>query len=231
MNIRGIHKTSLIDYPGKICSIFFSGGCNMRCRYCHNPELVMAHSYNPIVPNEEALAFVKKRKGFVDGVAISGGEPTLSKNLIPFLRSLRDIGISIKLDTNGLKPEVIRTILEENLVDYIALDIKTSPEKYGDLTAKEDAFPYVIQTLRIIQMSNIDYEVRTTCIPTYVEFDDIQKIAKEIVYVKRYYLQQFIPTKTLDKHISSINPFPIAVLQKYRAYLSNFANVCEIRGA
>lgn len=230
MNIRGIQKTSLIDYPGKICSTIFSGGCNLRCRYCHNPELATANLYQPVVQNEEVLQFVKKRKGIIDGIAISGGEPTLSKNLIPFLKSLREIGVSIKLDTNGLKPEVVYRVLEEGLVDYIALDIKTSPEKYGDLTGKDDAFSYIIQTLRNIQMFNIDYEIRTTCIPFYVEFDDIQKIAREIGFVKRYYLQQFVPSKTLDKNFSTINPFPSAVLKKYKEYMCNFALVCEIRG-
>lgn len=230
MNIKGIHKTSLIDYPGKICSIFFSGGCNMRCRYCHNPELIKGKDENPVVANDEAIAFVEKRKGILDGIAISGGEPTLSKNLIPFLRSLRATGVSIKLDTNGLKPLVIEKALEENLVDYLALDIKTSPEKYGDLTGRDDAFPLIIQTLRAIQCSGIDYEIRTTCIPSYVEFDDIKKIAREIVFVKRYYLQQFVPEKTLDESLSRITPFPRGVLESYRDFLLGYAEVCAIRG-
>lgn len=230
MNIKGIHKTSLIDYPGKICSIFFSGGCNMRCRYCHNPELIKTRDEHPVVENDDAIAFVEKRRGLLDGIAISGGEPTLSRNLIPFLRSLRKTGVSIKLDTNGLKPRVIEHILGENLVDYIALDIKTSPEKYGDLTGRDDAFPYILQTLRAIQSSGIDYEVRTTCIPTYVEFDDIQKIAREIVFVKRYYLQQFVPEKTLDASLSHITPFSRRLLEVYRDFLLGYAEVCAIRG-
>ncbi len=231
MNIKGIHKTSLIDYPGKICSIFFSGGCNMRCRYCHNPELVKARDEHPVVENDDAITFVEKRRGLLDGIAISGGEPTLSKNLIPFLRSLRKTGVSIKLDTNGLRPHVIEIALEENLVDYIALDIKTSPEKYGDLTGRDDAFPYILQTLRAIQNSGIDYEIRTTCIPSYVEFDDIKKIAREIVFVKRYYLQQFVPGKTLDVSLSKITPFSRKVLEGYRDFLLGYAEVCAIRGS
>jgi len=202
----------------------------MRCRYCHNPELIKKKDENPVVENDEAIAFVEKRKDLLDGIAISGGEPTLSKNLIPFLRSLRTTGISIKLDTNGLKPHVIEIALKENLVDYIALDIKTSPEKYGDLTGRDDAFPYVIQTLRTIQAAGIDYEIRTTCIPTYVEFEDIKKIAREIVFVKRYYLQQFVPEKTLDESFSHLVPFSRRVLESYRNFLLGYAEVCAIRG-
>lgn len=202
----------------------------MRCRYCHNPELIKARDEHPVVENNEAIAFVEKRKKHLDGIAISGGEPTLSKNLISFLRSLRKTGVSIKLDTNGLKPGVIEIALAENLVDYIALDIKTSPEKYGDLTGRDDAFPYILQTLRAIQSSGIDYEIRTTCIPTYVEFDDIQKIAREIVFVKRYYLQQFVPEKTLDASLSQITPFPRKVLDVYRNFLLGYSEVCAIRG-
>jgi pyruvate formate lyase activating enzyme len=230
MNIKGIHKTSLIDYPGKICSIFFSGGCNMRCRYCHNPELVMQNSKTPVVGNDEAIAFVEKRKGLLDGIAITGGEPTLSKNLIPFLRSLRATGVSIKLDTNGLQPGIIEAVLENKLVDYIALDIKTSPEKYGDLTGREDAFPYIRKTLVAVKIADIDYEIRTTCIPGYVEFDDIKKIAREIGFVKRYYLQQFVAEKTLDASLANVRPFQRSVLEAYCAYLKGFAEVCAIRG-
>lgn len=203
----------------------------MRCRYCHNPELVKARDEHPVVENDDAITFVEKRRGLLDGIAISGGEPTLSKNLIPFLRSLRKTGVSIKLDTNGLRPHVIEIALEENLVDYIALDIKTSPEKYGDLTGRDDAFPYILQTLRAIQNSGIDYEIRTTCIPSYVEFDDIKKIAREIVFVKRYYLQQFVPGKTLDVSLSKITPFSRKVLEGYRDFLLGYAEVCAIRGS
>ncbi len=230
MNIKGIHKTSLIDYPGKICSIFFSGGCNMKCRYCHNPELACNCSSLPTLDNEEALNFVRSRRGLIDGVSISGGEPTLSKNLGQFVRSIRDAGVSVKLDTNGLNPVAVEDLLTDGLLDYVALDIKTSPGKYGDLTGRPDAFPLIHRTLEIIKESGVDYELRTTCIPGYVTLEDLAFIRDETGHVTRYYLQQFVNDVTLDAALHDCVPYPPSVLTEFREFVRGFAEVCEIRG-
>lgn len=230
MNIKGIHKTSLIDYPGKISSIFFSGGCNMKCRYCHNPELACNSSSLPTMRNEEAIAFVRGRRGLVDSVSITGGEPTLSRNLDAFIGKLRELGISVKLDTNGLNPEVIERLLAEHLLDYVAIDIKTSPGKYGDLTGRFDAFPLIRRTVDAVRSANVDYEIRTTCIPQYVTLEDLRAIRDEIGFVKRYYLQQFVNEVTLDESFQDCEPYAPAVLSGFREFVRTFSEKCEIRG-
>ena len=230
MNIKGIHKTSLIDYPGKICSIFFSGGCNMKCRYCHNPELACNCSSLPTLRNEDAIDFIRGRKGLIDGVSITGGEPTLSRNIDGFIRTLRDLGISVKLDTNGMNPEAIDRLLEERLLDYVAVDIKTSPGKYGDLTGRVDAFPLIRDTIEMVKTSGVEYEIRTTCIPGYVTMEDLCDIRDEIGFVKRYFLQQFVNDVTLDESLRDLVPYVPSVLEGFRDFVRGFAEVCEIRG-
>jgi len=145
MNIRGIYKTSLIDFPGKISTVLFSGGCNMRCRFCHNPDLACNWQDLELSSNEEALDIISRRKKVIDGVTISGGEPTLSKNIDSFIRQIKSLGLAVKLDSNGLKPDVISRLIGQNLVDYVAVDIKTSPEKYRSLTDSEADFASIVQ--------------------------------------------------------------------------------------
>ncbi len=230
MNIKGIHKTSLVDYPGKICSIVFSGGCNLRCRYCHNPELARNSGEIAGISNDEVLDFVRKRKGLIDGVALSGGEPTMSTNLVSFLRSLREMGLSTKIDTNGLNPAVIERLLSLNLLDYIAVDVKTSPQKYGSLTGDTNAFPQVRRTIEVLKSAHVEFEIRTTCIPSYVTLDDLKSIGREIGPVPRYFLQQFVNSKTLDESLRSCVPYPVSTLREFQRYVRTFASICELRG-
>ena len=233
MNVKGIHKTSLIDYPGKICSIIFSGGCNMRCLYCHNPELACNSSGISGISNEEVLDLVKarRRRGLIDGVSLSGGEPTLAKNIEPFIRELRGAGLAIKLDTNGLNPSLVEKLLSDNLLDYVAMDVKTSPEKYGDLTGVRNAFPLVRRTIQIVQESATEYEIRTTCVPHYVTMEDFIGIRGEIGHVSRYYLQQFVNLVTLDESMGKVVPYSVTKLRVFRDYVKTFSDVCEISGA
>ncbi|HQL81024.1 MAG TPA: anaerobic ribonucleoside-triphosphate reductase activating protein, partial [Spirochaetota bacterium] len=191
MNIRGIYKTSLIDFPGKISTVLFSGGCNMRCRFCHNPDLACNWQDLELSSNEEALDIISRRKKVIDGVTISGGEPTLSKNIDSFIRQIKSLGLAVKLDSNGLKPDVISRLIGQNLVDYVAVDIKTSPEKYRSLTDSEADFASIVQCINILKKSGIDYEVRTTCVPGYVTLEDLAGIRDAIGRVRAYHLQQF----------------------------------------
>jgi len=230
MNIKGIHKTSLIDFPGRICSVFFTGGCNLRCGYCHNPELACnsacLHSYS----NEEALRFLKKRRGLIDGVTISGGEPTISYNLESFVSSIKEMSMAVKLDTNGLNPGAVSRLVERGLVDYVAIDIKTSPQKYDFVVGRHVDFSRVLETVGIIKSSVLDYELRTTCIPQYVTLEDFGSIGRMLGRVKRYFLQQFVPDVTLDESFHDLEPYPLKTLQSFRDYVSTFADRCELRG-
>jgi pyruvate formate lyase activating enzyme len=230
MNIKGLHKTSLIDYPGKICSIIFTGGCNLRCKYCHNPELACDSCNLKTLTNDDALSFMKKRCSLIDGISISGGEPTLAKNLFDFIRSVKDIPLAVKIDTNGLNPDVIDHLIQNRLLDYVAIDIKTSPEKYELLTNRKVDFSLIVRTVELVRASGVDYELRTTCIPSFVTLEDFVSIKVEIGHVKQYFIQQFINDVTLDPSLSNCEPYPLSVLYSFRNFVRSFSDICEIRG-
>jgi pyruvate formate lyase activating enzyme len=231
MNIRGLFKTSLVDYPGKVSSVIFTGGCNLRCGYCHNPELALNNPSLEKIEDEEVLAFLEKRKGLLDGVTISGGEPAMDRGLIPFLVKVKSLGLSVKLDTNGFFPRVISECVEKKLINYAAVDVKTSPEKYPSLTGKDVSFSEILSTLDILKNSSIDYEIRTTCVPGFVTVDDIKKIGESVVGVKRYYLQQFVNIHTLlDSSIKMLTPYTVDYLKELKAEAEKFSDICSIRG-
>jgi pyruvate formate lyase activating enzyme len=230
VNIKGIHKTSLIDFPGSISAIIFSGGCNLRCRYCHNPDLACNSCDLRGYSNEEALSFITGRKHLIDAVVLSGGEPTLSPRIKDFARTLKDMGLKVKLDTNGFNPDIVHDLVSEELLDYIAMDIKTSPGKYPLLTGNDTPFDTIIDTLDILRHSGALYELRTTCIPEYVTMDDLFAIRDRVEYVAAYFLQQFINTTTLDLSFHEIQPYPPETLLSFRQFVSTFADTCEVRG-
>ena len=231
MNIRGIHKTSFIDFPGKISAVLFSGGCNLGCGYCHNPALARNDASLEVIPEEKVLGFFTRRKGLIDGVTLSGGEPTLEKNLHQFIKSIKNIPLAVKLDTNGLKPDVVYSLLEDGLLDYVALDIKTSPEKYNRLTNRDVDFSLILKTLDHVRESGIAYEIRTTCVPGFCDEDDFRKIAAATGRVKRYALQQFVSSvDMLDNSMSQLDPYPSRYLESLRDLVLSFADECFIRG-
>jgi pyruvate formate lyase activating enzyme len=198
MRLGGLQKNSLIDYPGKVSCVLFFSGCNFDCPYCHNPDLVngglTCHDY----PNEEAIyGFLERRKGLLDGVVISGGEPTLDKRLFPLCKKIKRMGYPIKLDTNGSQPKVIRRLIDEGLVDYIAMDIKTDPLHYSPLIVK-DLYPgHILTSIHIIMETARAYEFRTTCVKSIVAEDTIENIAKAISGAHLYVLQHFRNSRVL----------------------------------
>lgn len=231
MNIRGIYKTSLLDYPGRICTVLFSGGCNLRCGFCHNPDLALNSSSLPRFLNEETLKIIEKRKKLIDGVTLSGGEPTLAKNLASFCGEIHNMGLEVKLDTNGLKPGVVRELIGQKLVDYVALDIKTSPEKYPRVTGTGEEFSSVAETVAGLKSSGIDYELRTTCVPGDVTREDLAAIGSELGSVKRYFLQQYVASgPLLDEAYREVQPYPVPVLQELGETVAEFADEWAIRG-
>ncbi len=230
MNIRGIHRTSLIDYPGRISSVIFTGGCNLRCGYCHNPELACNSCELERYSNEETLGMLEKRRGLIDGITISGGEPTIAKNITTFISSLKGMDLAVKLDTNGLNPGVVRGLVRDRLVDYVAIDIKTAPEKYEFVTGIKVDFDRIAETVDVVRDAGIEYELRTTCIPYYVTLEDFKSIRLAVGHVKRYFLQQFVNDVTLDSSLGSMRPYTPGVLQGFKKYVDTFADLCEIRG-
>lgn len=231
MNIRGIYKTSLIDYPGKISTVLFTGGCNLRCKYCHNPDLVVNSESLPLYSEEEVLDHLRKRRQLIDGISVTGGEPTLRPGLLPFLQRVRDTGLLIKVDTNGLRPDVIKKLINEEVVDFFAIDIKTSPEKYEELTGRPVNFSLIKETLDSLKKSNLEYEVRTTCVPGYSSPEDLKLIMENIGPVKKYCLQQFIGTgPLLDTDFNRINPLHVMDIHYLKEIVSNFADEVVLRG-
>ncbi len=199
MKIGALQKVSLIDYPGEICAIVFTQGCNFRCPYCHNPELVNPELYDENLPEEIVFSFLAKRKGKIDAVTITGGEPTIQQGLTDFVKRIRKKGYSIKIDTNGSNPEVIDTLLSMKLLDYIAMDIKSPAEKHKIVTRSQINFDTIKQTIELIMKSGIPYEFRTTALKKLLEEHDILDIASLIKNARLYVLQQFVPSKVLDR--------------------------------
>ncbi|HPS58173.1 MAG TPA: anaerobic ribonucleoside-triphosphate reductase activating protein [Spirochaetota bacterium] len=231
MNIRGLSKTSLVDYPGRISSVIFTGGCNMRCPFCHNPELALGSSSLEQMKEDEIFAFLDKRKGLIDGVTITGGEPALQNDLADFIGRIKDKGFLVKLDTNGLLPEVVSGIISARLADYVAVDIKSSPEKYRKATGVNADCTRVKETLDVLRASGIEYEVRTTCVPGFVDADDIVKAGEFFGRFKSWYLQQFVNRNPMiDSSLSILSPYPVEYMKKMQAAGSAFSEKCLLRG-
>lgn len=227
MKIGGLEKTTLIDYPGKVACMIYTVGCNFRCPYCHNPELVDETA--EIIDSETIFAFLKERKPLLDGVVITGGEPTLHDDLIEFLKRIKDLGYLIKLDSNGTRPEMIKEILSLNLVDYIAMDMKSPLEKYSQQVARPVNTENIQESIRLIMKSNVEYEFRTTVVKSLLSEQDILSIAQSIRGAKKYYLQKFIPTKILNPQLIRKATYSIEEFEHLKNIVSPYVHYCGIR--
>ena len=198
MHIGGLLKNSMIDYPGKIsCGIFLSG-CNFDCPYCHNPELARSRTRHTAEFDPESVyRFIETRKGFLDGVVISGGEPTLQADLYDLCRDVKEMGYPVKLDTNGSRPRVLKRLIAEGLVDYIAMDLKTDPVEYATYIQSECNVNAILSSIEIIMNSAIAYEFRTTCVKPIVTAREIENICRLIEGARMYALQRFHKSELL----------------------------------
>lgn len=228
MNIQGFQKLTMLDFPGKTACTVFTGGCNLRCPFCHNAGLVLSPDDTPI-NEEEIFAYLSKRQGILDGVAVTGGEPLLQKDVGVFLRKVKDMGFLTKLDTNGFFPEALERLLAEGLVDYAAMDVKNSPEKYA-FTCGRDAVDLSKpeRSMRLLKESGIDYELRTTVIGGFHTLADIEAIGRWIEGAPRYYLQAFKDSGILRE--GSGYPLPEEEMTAMRDAARQFVPVCELRG-
>ena len=195
--IAGLQKMTLLDFPGRVACTVFLGGCDMRCPFCHNAELIDGTAA-PVMDDKELLAFLEKRKGLLDGVAITGGEPTLRKDLPDLFRRIKAMGYPIKLDTNGLHPDRLKALLDEGLVDYVAMDIKNCPEKYAVTAGLETVdLDKIQQSIDLLKNGTVDYEFRTTVVDELHEAEDFEKIGAWIAGARAYYLQAFTDRDTV----------------------------------
>jgi pyruvate formate lyase activating enzyme len=199
MKIGHVQKTSFIDYPGKISAIVFTQGCNFRCPYCHNPELVDTSRYGKTLFMGDVHAFLEKRRGKLDAVVISGGEPALQTGLIAFLQKVKHMGYLVKLDTNGSRPNVIHDALRAGVLDYIAMDIKAPWDKYSHVTGSLVNITHIKKSIALIMASGIPYEFRTTIVDSLLHPQDVMGIAKMIQGAQLYVLQRFVSSKHVDQ--------------------------------
>ncbi|MEE3349093.1 MAG: anaerobic ribonucleoside-triphosphate reductase activating protein [Candidatus Gastranaerophilaceae bacterium] len=227
--IGGIQKSTLIDYPQKIASVVFTQGCNFRCGYCHNPELLSASKTYGITTTDEYIAFLKTRLGKLDGVVITGGEPTLQSGLYEFIYKIKNLGFSVKLDTNGTNPDILNKLIRNNLLDYIAMDIKAPLRKYTQITNVNVSIKDIKNSIKIIIKSNIEHEFRTTVIKSQISPEDIIEIGKIINGAQRYYLQKFIPSKILDINLLNEKTYTDQELQNICNNLKKYINNAEYR--
>lgn len=192
MKIMGLQKLTLLDYPGKTACTVFTAGCNFRCPFCHNASLVTHIKEETEITEEEFFAFLKKRQGVLDGVCITGGEPTLMPDLEEFIEKIKEMGFEVKLDTNGYNPNILSELIDKNLIDYVAMDIKNCKEKYG-LTVGIENFDIspIEKSVEILKRGAVDFEFRTTVVDELHTAEDIEKIGKWLYPAEKYYLQGF----------------------------------------
>lgn len=239
MNIYGFDKTSLLNYPGHVAATVFTGGCNMRCPYCHNSELVLNPPAEMRIPEEEVLTHLKKRANVLSGLCISGGEPTLQPDIKDFIVKVREIGYKIKLDTNGLKPNTLAELLDVGLLDYVAMDIKAGRENYGRIAGlhnSSDIIETVSESVRLLTNSGIDYEFRTTVVKglhTSEDFDDIRTWMDEIrngVKIRHYFLQSYVERDTVMDKGRQMSEFSKGELEQFAEILKPIAEEVTLRG-
>ena len=228
MQILGLNKTTLLDYPEQVAATAFTGGCNFRCPFWHNMDLVLGE-VEPALSTEDFFAFLEKRKGILDGVCITGGEPTLQKDLPDFIRGIRDKGYLVKLDTNGYRPKVLEELLRENLLDYVAMDIKSSVENYPRVTGMADLDVTGIQeSVSLLKSAGIPYEFRTTVVKGLHRIDEFDEIGRWLQGAEAYFLQAFRENeKVPDKSLSS---FSEAEMREMKQLAERYIERVELRG-
>ena len=228
MVIHGIQKLTLVDYPGHPAAILFTGDCNFRCPFCQNAPLVLSSSSEPVVADEEIFSFLTKRKGMLEGVVVTGGEPTLQSDLIPFLGRLKTLGYLVKLDTNGYRPDVLEKAMESGYVDYVAMDVKTSLDEYPVVAGiKNLDVSRIERSVELLKTGAVDYEFRTTVVEPLHHKENFEKIGELLKGCRRYYLQSFVDSG----NIIGKNCFPPSQeqLKNYLKTVSNYIESVSIR--
>lgn len=231
VGIGGLQKTTLIDYPGQVAATVFLTGCNFRCSFCYSSELVLPEKIKkqPKISEKELFDFLRKRRGLLEGIVICGGEPTCNEDLPEFIRKIKEMGFSVKLDTNGSNPEMLKKLIDEKLVDYVAMDIKAPKEKYDKITGVKVRVQNIEESIRILKEGTVDYEFRITVVPTLHSREDIIEIAKWIGPAKRFFLQNFRAEKTIDSNLEKVKPCPIEFLKELKKEIAPYFEICQIR--
>jgi len=229
MVVGGFQRFSLIDYPGQIGVTIFTQGCNFRCPYCHNPELVNPELFSKSIPELEILSFLERRREKIDAVTITGGEPLWQPDLKDFLKEIKNLGYLIKLDTNGSFPERLEEIIKSNLLDYIAMDVKAPLDKYERVTGQKMDESKILLSIRLIMNSHLPYEFRTTVLKCQLNQNDIGRIGGLIKGAKLYVLQRFVSSKILNPQLLNQDRFSQEEIEEMRKMLKNYVKCCIVR--
>lgn len=229
MNIQGLQKLTLLDYPEKVACTIFTAGCNFRCPFCHNASLVTHVDPYHDMPEEEVLAFLKKRQGILDGVCITGGEPLLHTDLAGFLEKVKALGYSVKLDTNGSNIGRLKLLAEQGLVDYIAMDIKNAPNKYGETIGIRDYnLENILQSVDYLKSGAVPYEFRTTVVREFHKREDFAAIGRWLKGAERYYLQGFVDSGDLIQ--SGLRAYTKEIMEQALEIIRKNIPNAELRG-
>lgn len=229
MNIQGLQKLTLLDYPGKMACTIFTAGCNLRCPFCHNSRLVINPENRSEYSDEEIFSFLKKRVGVLDGVAITGGEPLLQNDIEDFIGRVRELGYSVKLDTNGTFPDKLRSLVEKGLVDYIAMDIKNSPELYAETVGISGYdISKIKESIAFLLEGKVDYEFRTTVVREFHSVFGMNSLGEMIKGAKRHFLQGFIDSGELIGF--GMSAVPKEEMERMKNIMLQYVDECEIRG-
>lgn len=235
MNIAGIQKITLVDFPGHVAATIFTQGCNFRCGFCHNPELVLPEKYNALLDNDQIFDFLESRYGKLNGVCITGGEPCLQKDIDKFISHMKALGFDVKLDTNGSFPDKLEKIIQDGDVDYIAMDIKSLLNKYSKTTNSshsevqaKNLAERTQKSISLIMDSGIDYEFRTTVCHPLHEVKDFEKIGEMIKGAKRYFIQNFVKSKHIDEH-SAYTPLTDEELAEVKKIMEKYVGEVGVR--
>ncbi len=239
MIIGGLEKLTLLDYPEHLAAIIFTQGCNFRCHYCYNPLLVLpqyegADNKNKkdshLITEEDLFNFLKERFGRLEGVVITGGEPTLHADLPEFIRKIKELGYMVKLDSNGTNPEMLKKLIAEKLVDYIAMDIKAPFKFYEKAVNVQTDFKKLQESVKIIMSCGLPYEFRTTVVPGILAEDDFRMMGEDIRGAKKWYLQSFkSDTDLVDKNYAGKQAYTKKDMEKFLSIAREFVDICELR--
>jgi pyruvate formate lyase activating enzyme len=227
--IVGLQRLSLVDYPGKLCATAFTAGCNFRCPYCYNVDIVLNHNGMEKIPERELLNILYERKGFLDGLCIGGGEPTLHNGLLAFIYKVKSLGYLVKLDTNGSKPKRLKKLMEEKVIDYVAMDVKAPLKRYPEVVRFKVDVEAVEQSIRLLRRGSVDHEFRTTVVPGLLDGGDLEEIAQTLAGSKRYVIQQFEPGRTLRPEFSEVEPYSLTELKVFQDLVAPYFGECKLR--
>lgn len=229
MNIQGLQKLTLLDYPGKMACVIFTAGCNMRCPFCHNSRLVINPEKESELSVEEVLTFLKKRQGILDGVVITGGEPLLQSDIKELIIRIKELGYPVKIDTNGTFPDRLKELVNEGLVDYVAMDIKNAPELYGE-TVGISGFDIskIKESIAFLLENKVEYEFRTTVVREFHSVFGMENLGKLIKGAKRHYIQSFVNSG--ETIVFGLSAVPKDEMESMRNIMLRYVDSCELRG-